>query len=41
MDISVTISNGEWTIVSGLPISGFAKEKMRLTAEELQQGPIL
>jgi len=33
----VTISNGEWTIVSGLPISGFAKEKMRLTAEELQQ----
>lgn len=33
----VTISNGEWSIVQGLTVSDFAKEKMRLTAEELLQ----
>jgi malate dehydrogenase len=35
--IPVTISNGEWSIVQDLPLSDFAKEKMRLTGEELLQ----
>jgi malate dehydrogenase len=33
----VTTSKGEWSIVQGLPMSDFAKEKMRLTSEELLQ----
>jgi malate dehydrogenase len=37
LEISVTTSKGEWSIVQGLPMSDFAKEKMRLTSEELLQ----
>jgi malate dehydrogenase len=33
----VTISNGEWRVVAGLPQTDFAREKMQLTAEELLQ----
>jgi len=33
----VEISNCEWKIVEGLPISAFAAEKLKLTADELIQ----
>ena len=35
--VAVTISNGEWSVVPGLAISEFAREKMKATAEELLQ----
>ena len=38
--VSVTTSGGEWSIVSGLAVSDFAAEKMKLTAEELLQEKI-
>jgi len=33
----VTCNNGEYTIVQGLTLNDFAKEKIRITTEELQQ----
>jgi len=33
----VTTANGEYTIVQGLNLSDFAKEKIKITTEELQQ----
>jgi malate dehydrogenase len=33
----VTITNGEYSIVQGLNLSDFAKEKIRITTEELEQ----
>ena len=33
----VKINNGEWTIVQGLTISDFSREKMDATAKELLQ----
>lgn len=32
-----TCSNGDYTVVGGLELSDFAKEKLRITTEELQQ----
>merc|ERR1711970_58253 len=31
----ITISDGKWSIVQGLPMSDFAKEKLALTGKEL------
>ena len=33
----VTVKNGEWSIVEGLEISQFSREKMNSTAKELQE----
>ena len=33
----VTISDGAWAIVDGLPISEFSRENMEATARELQK----
>ena len=33
----VTVANGEYTVVEGLPIDAFSQERINLTLKELQE----